>query len=312
MDAEDHQAATNGWMLRAQLEEICHVAVQDEISALLGDDQAQRSYGGQYGDLLRRMSEAALEYALANNIEPRHFESKVLRDGLSVVGELRYAFINDPSNRSPNFLDLGSPVDLIKADKVPRIDRMSLEAVVGSYLDLPYRSQAMDRTLIRGLIAAETYAFGDEMINEKTFGLFPARSPMKQTHAILGYLRNNFFNAILFGGISALGFWLRSGNIISENVASWIAGICLSLLLFFAATSTLALPYLWYNQAKARRRVRDLLATMTTLYNEHRSDGPISAHYIRERASDASAKGVVWPAPLFAILDDVISRTGRY
>lgn len=312
MGAEDHQAATTGWMLRAQFEEICHVAVQDEISALLGPDQAQRSYGGQYGDLLRRMGEAGLEYALANNIEPRDFEYDVLRDGLSVVGGLRYAFINDPSDRSPNFLDHGNPIDLIKTDKVPRIDRMSLESVVGDYLDLPYRSQAMDRTLMRGLIAAEMYAFGDEMFNEKTFGLFPARSPMKQTHAFFGYLRNNLFNGLLFAGIAGVGLVLSSGKIISESAAGWIVGICVSLFLFFAATSTLALPYLWFKQVKARRRVRDLLATMTTLYNEQRSDGPISANYIRERANNASRQGVVWPAPLFALLDDIISRTGRY
>jgi hypothetical protein len=309
MDA-DHRAATNGWMLRAQFEEICNVAVQNEIYALLGDDD--RSYGGQYGNLLRKMSQAALEYAVANNIHPRHFEDEVLRDGLNVVGGLRYAFINDPSNRSPNFLDHGNPTDLIKADKVPRIDRMSLESMVGDYLALPYRSQAMDRALVRGLIAAEMYAFGDEMLNEKTFGLFPARSPIKQTHALLGYLHGNLVNGLVFAGIAVLGFGLSSGAIISDSAAGWIAGTCVSLFLFFAGLSTLALPFLWFNQAKARRRVRDLLATMTTLYNEQRSDGPISAHYIRERASDASRQGVVWPAPLFAVLDDIISRTGRY
>lgn len=287
-----------------------NVAVQNEIYALLGDDD--RSYGGQYGNLLRRMSQAALEYAVANNIHPRHFEDEVLRDGLNVVGGLRYAFINDPSNRSPNFLDHGNPTDLIKADKVPRIDRMSLESMVGDYLALPYRSQAMDRALVRGLIAAEMYAFGDEMLNEKTFGLFPARSPIKQTHALLGYLRGNLVNGLVFAGIAVLGFGLSSGAIISDSAAGWIAGTCVSLFLFFAGPSTLALPFLWFNQAKARRRVRDLLATMTTLYNEQRSDGPISAHYIRERASDASRQGVVWPAPLFAVLDDIISRTGRY
>lgn len=310
MNAERYGAATNGWVLRAQFEEICGVAVQNEISALLGPDD--RSYGGQYGDLLRRMSQAALEHALANNIEPRLFEYDALRDGLNVVGALRYAFINDPSNLSPNFLDHGNPTDLIKADKVPRIDRMSLECVVGDYLALPYRSQAMDRVLVRALIAAELYAFGDEMLNEKTFGLFPARSPMKQHHMLLGYLRGQLVNAFTFGGIAVLGFGLSSGNIISESVAWWIAGICVSLFLFFAAMSTMALPFLWFNQAKARRRVRDLLATMTTLYNEQRSDGPISAHYVRERASDASRQGVVWPAPLFALLDDIISRSGRY
>jgi hypothetical protein len=50
---------------------------------------------------------------------------------------------------------------------------------------------------------------------------------------------------------------------------------------------------------------------MATIYNELRSDGPISAEYIRDRAKQATDEGVVWPAPLFALLDDTVRRTGR-
>jgi hypothetical protein len=310
MDAEHHQVAADGRMLRRQLEKICNDAVQNKLSDLLGSD-AQRSYGAQYGNLLRRMSQSALEYALANNIRPDDFDSEVLYGALDLVDALRYVFINDPSNRSPNFFDNSNPVDLIKAKKIPRIDRGSLEGVVGDYLALPYRSEAMERTLVRALIAAEMYTFGDELFNEETLGL-PARSPIKQRHALLTYLGNNLINAVLFGGITALGYGLSSGNIISDNAAGWIAGICLTLFGFAVATSTLALPYLWFKQAKARRKVVDLLMIMATLYREQQSDGPISAHYTRERAGDASKQGVVWPAPLFALLDDIISRTGRY
>jgi hypothetical protein len=242
MDAEHHQVATNGRMLRRQLEKICEDAVQRKISALFAyeptdiREEALRSHGGQYGNLLRRMSQAALEYALANNIGPDDFEDEVLRDALALVERLRYAFINDPRNLSLNFLD-DCPIDLIEADKVPRIDRPSLESLVGDYLALPYRSQAMDRALVRCLIAAELYAFGDEM----------------------------------------RGWW-------------W--------------------PTLF--RFSSGRKVRNLLAIMDTLYYEQRSDGPISAYYTRERANDARKQGVIWPAPLFAVLDDIISRTGRY
>jgi len=290
MDAEHHQVATNGVMLRRQLENIRSDAVQNQISALLGSE-ATRSYGGQYHNLLRGISRAALEHALANNIGPDDFEYEVLRDALALVEGLRDA-IPGRSNRSPNFLDDGNPLDLIKADKVPLIDRRSLEGQVGDYLALPYRSEAMDRTLVRCLIAAEMYAYGDEMLNEKTFfGLVPSllrRSPMKQRHALLSYLIGNLGNLVLFG-------W-------------WWAG----LFWFFVVTSTLALPYVWLNQAKARRRVVNLLTIMGTLYYDQRSDGPISAYYTRDRANDASRQGVGWPSPLFALLDDIISRTGRY
>ena len=290
MDAEHHQVATNGVMLRRQLENIRSDAVQNQISALLGSE-APRSYGGQYHNLLRGISRAALEYALANNIGPDDFKNEVLRDALALVEGLCDA-IPDRSNRLPNFLNDGTPLDLIKADKVPLIDRRSLEGQVGDYLALPYRSEAMDRTLVRCLIAAEMYAYGDEMLNEKTlFGLIPSllrRSPLKQRHALLSYLIGNLGNLVLFG------WW-------------WVG-----LFWFFAVTSTLALPYLWFNQAKERGKVTKLLATMGKLYHEQLSNGPISAHYTRDCANDASRQGVVWPAPLFAVLDDIISRTGRY
>jgi hypothetical protein len=104
MDAEHRQVAADGRMLRRQLEEICNDAVQNEISAQLGPEEASRSNGGQYGNLLRRMSQAALEYALANNIEPSDFEDEVLRDALALVEGLRDA-IPGRSNRPPNFLD---------------------------------------------------------------------------------------------------------------------------------------------------------------------------------------------------------------
>jgi len=158
----------------------------------------------------------------------------------------------------------------------------------------------------------ELYAYGDEMLNEETFGLFPARSPLRQRHALLGYLRGQLVNGVVFGGMAALAMWGSSGGWIGLGTAEWISGVCGFLFLALASVSTFALPFWWLAQAKARRNVRKLLSIMTTLYNEQRSDGPISAQYVRDRAVDASKQGVVWPAPLFALLDDVNSRTGRF
>jgi hypothetical protein len=202
---------------------------------------------------------------------------------------------------------------LSTASTVPYMDRSSLETVVGEYLALPYRSPAMDRLLVDVLIAMELYAYGDEMLNEKTFGLFPARSPLKQRHALLAYLRGQLINAVLLVGIAALALWANSKGWVSESSAWWVSGICVFLFLLSAVVSTFALPFAWRQQAKERHNVAKLLLTMAAVYNELRSDGPISAQYIRDRANNAAAQeGVVWPAPLFALLDDVISRTGRF
>ena len=42
----------------------------------------------------------------------------------------------------------------------------------------------LDRLLVDVLIALEMYGFSHEMLNEETFGLVPARSPLKQRHAL--------------------------------------------------------------------------------------------------------------------------------
>ena len=71
-------------------------------------------------------------------------------------------------------------MDKIKGGDTPHIDRSLVEQATAEYLDLPFRCQAMDRTLVDLLLVMELYAFGDEMYNEETFGSGPARSPLKQ------------------------------------------------------------------------------------------------------------------------------------
>jgi hypothetical protein len=154
--------------------------------------------------ILQRMAKAASDYALPGNIDPRVFEETLLNEGLAIVRSLRWALVRDEKeNPSPNFWDNNAkPLEKIKAKQVPYIDHSGLEAVVGEYLALPYRCQALDRFLVRVLIAMELYAYGDEMLNEETFGLFPARSPLRQRHALLGYGDNWLM-------VSSLAEWLR-------------------------------------------------------------------------------------------------------
>jgi hypothetical protein len=146
------------------------------------------------------MAKASSDYALQRKIDPRDFEESFLNNALDVVRSLRFAFVQYGSdNSSPNFWDNNAkPLDKIK-EQVPYIDRSQLESVVGDYLALPYRCQAMDRFLVRALIALELYAFGDEMLNEETFGLFPARSNSSMVFSSAESLRS------LFGQVRAGG-----------------------------------------------------------------------------------------------------------
>jgi hypothetical protein len=170
--------------------------------------------------------------------------------------------LEDWKDKSLNFWDnQANPIYKIKTGKVPYIDRSSVESVVSDYLALPFRAQAIDRFLVRVLVAMELYAYGDEMLNEKTFGLFPARSPLKQRHALLAYLRGQLANGVLFGGIGASALWASSSGWISESAVGWIVGICIFLFFLFGAIGTFALPFVWYKQGEARRRVLNLLSS---------------------------------------------------
>jgi hypothetical protein len=56
--------------------------------------------------------------------------------------------------------------------------------------------------------------------------------------------------------------------------------------------------------------VRKLIEAMLTTYTGLDGDGTVSSRRIREVAAKAGDAGVVWPAPLFALLDDNIGRSG--
>jgi hypothetical protein len=297
-----------------RMQKMCSQSVLWMVNSALGEDDRQKPISRSlYRYQLEAMAKAALDYAVAQKIDPDDFESVDLDKGLEVVQQLRWALVASDDKTLDFWNTRDRPFDRIKADNVPPIDRSSLEALVDDYLALPYRSRAMDRLLVKILVAMEFYAFGDEMINEKSlFGLLPVRSPLKQRHILLAYLRGLLVNAILFGGVAAMALWAASKGWIGEPVAEWTSGICIALFLLLGAISTLALPFAWHTQIKARRNVHNILSAINVVDSELRSEGPISAQHIRDRANSAAQIGVVWPAPLFAMLDDIIARTGRF
>jgi hypothetical protein len=296
-----------------RMQMICTDSVRWMVNSASGEDDRQKPISRSlYGYQLEEMAKAALDYAITQKIDPDDFESVDLNRGLEVVQHLRWALVHSDDKTLDFWNTRDRPFDRIKANNVPNIDRSSLEGVVDDYLALPYRSRALDRLLVRVLVAMEFYAYGDEMMNPKysLFGMHP--SPLMQTHVLLAYLGGLLFNAVFFGGTAALALWAASQGWIGGTAAGWTAGICVALFLLLSAISTFALPFSWRAQIKARQKVRDLLLAMNTIYDELRSDGPISAQHIRDRANSAAQIGVVWPAPLFAMLDDAVARTGRF
>jgi hypothetical protein len=299
---------------RTRFEEICATAVRRTVNAAIGESDAQKpAERSLYRNLLFDMAEAAAVYALDQRIEPDDFRFGVLSDALQVVEGLRFAVVRDWTAKTLDFFDANaSPLEKIKAGAASSFNRAAVEASVGDYLVLPFRCQPLDRFLVHIVIAMELYTFANDMVNENTYGLFPAHSPLKQRHALWDYGRNVLLAAILLGGIAAAAIGAASSGLLTKSAARWIVGMALSSFLLLNVVITIVLPFTWHKQRKARRQVRDLIGTMNTLFTELNSAGPISAGYIRDRAIDITNKGVVWPAPLFSLLDDIAARTGRF
>jgi len=278
---------------------------------------------------VREISKTVSEYARGKEIALEDFEWNVLPQAMEVLEDLRLAMISykdlsltwdddfdkneeaerlDSSNNEINYFwtHERNPLHRIKSNNIPHLDRFSIENVCDRYLKEPWRCEALDRLLIDVLVAMELYAFGDEMINEETYWLAPKRSPLKQRHIFFQYLRGQLLNATLIAMFVGGAIW------IDQSWVFWLAVVPVVILMAFSVISTGALPFAWRQQSKAKGRVVDLIGAMSGVYAELMSDGPISASHIKYRLEDVAAKGVVWPAPVFAVLEDVLGRTGRF
>jgi hypothetical protein len=70
-------------------------------------------------------------------------------------------------------------------------------------------------------------------------------------------------------------------------------------------------PFGWFTRRRVANEHSKMLSVMINCYGNLRSDGPISARHIVERLATATNQGVIWPAPVFALLDDVAARRDR-
>lgn len=118
-----------------------------------------------------------------------------------------------------------------------------------------------------------------------------------------------------WGGVILLGLAFLVGtygpHIIGDTASMWIAGILAGLFVLDLVIATITLPFAWRHQRKGKKQVRDLMVAMAHTYGELSGSGDVSTRRLREVAGKAADAGVVWPKPLFLILDDNIARLGR-
>lgn len=284
--------------------------VERELSRFV-DDDGKRIDSGDYGFLLQKLTEQAGRYAVEKQMDEGDAEELFIRIG-AILNSLQWGLIEDPykgpTRRSFSWHHNDRLLNDIERNGTPYMLRSSIEEAVTEYLELPIRDQAMDRLLIDLLIAMELCAFGDEVFNKQSsIKRFLAQGLISKTY--IGIIATEAFVLL---GLAALAFfagwqgWL--GNRWSLGIAIVLAVIFLILFL----RATFALPSARRIQADAVEMVTEILDEIRKVYSEMQVDGAISARRIRERAAAAAEKEVVWPPPLFALLDDIIDRTGRF
>ena len=315
-----------------------------EIERWFKDRNPEHGRYSEYARALHVISKAALKHAEATNAPMSGTDDlfmSLLTQGCDVVRELHCALRPDkkwveenkhwleeekrlslrshwdnPIEEEKRKLKLwshcDSPLNDVAIKKIPYFCRPEIEFFVGLYLALPYRASLIDRLLVDVLVAMELYQFANEMINEKVdHGLGPPRSPLKQTHPLKTYLKNAFYGLLSWTGIGMLVGLLHHLHVISDGWA-WGGYItCALMYLLTLSMVTAFLPSAWIKHVRSVKQVWSLISEMRNCYSALDSDGPVSARHILERIKSADDKGAVWPAPLYALLDDVMARTGR-
>lgn len=281
-----------------------------------GGDPSKLQYT-DYGRAPAAITKAALEHAEAHwpksdlsRLEP----GDLFMPGASVIGGLADAIrhpTDDPAGYSSNLWShRANPVAEIKKQTAPLMGRGEIETIVQEYLDLPYRSQHVDRLLVDLLVALEVYAYGETVIKRRGVPDFIA-TPILKRRPIWEWFLGNLFMVVLWT-VLGTGFWGLSRVLPIPD--GWVIGFNVVLGLLFALNliwSTLWLPRTWWIIHRAKRKASELLEEMLSVYAELQSDGPISVRHIELRARSAANAGVVWPPPLFVLLEDICTRGGR-
>lgn len=191
-------------------------------------------------------------------------------------------------------------VRAVKSGQQRYIDKHGVEMAAADYLDLSVRTAEVDRCLIDALAFSEFSQFAKEVYTGS------GASAFRKGGGPVGWLGWRLASAAFLIGPAIFLSWAFDGQ-----WAGWIAAALIGLFLLETAFSIVMLPANWRAQNKHNAKITSLLQSMHMVYAELDSSGPISAPHIREIAQRATAEGVVWPAVLFVMLDDVIARGGK-
>jgi hypothetical protein len=309
-----------------QAEHLRQGALNDQLATW----REQQAVGGQYS-LSYRILEELTKDAVAKTTEStqdRAYElEERLHEARSLVWELEKATKTWESIRGGSKIKLDfwrhaeNPLQLVRDHpNGTLLYKDQVEQTATAYLSQPLRSLLYDRTLVDVLLACEIFLFADEMYGQR-------KQPWWYTWRQLrnGQLRSPY--AISTGSVAKLAFWpwiVGTGVLaiiaaataaiaewLVDGLGIWIVAAMGAWWLMNNALTIMEFPKLSRKLADWRNVVDGLTDRMLVTYAQMQSDGVISARHILDSAKKAAEAGVVWPAPLFVVLEDVIARGGR-
>lgn len=293
--------------------------IEEQVLYGLDENQLEEVRHSQHVRLAESLLEKAAEYAKKQDISVDDYEWNLAAPAILFLSDLSYCFVDCEEKDAKKKFDKKFnywrhniyPVYPITNKNTPHMDRFMIEAAVGDYLELPFRDERIDRILVDILIAMELYAYGNEVYNSKGIPGLPSLSAFLKINPLRYFLKGHLLSALFFIGGAVAFVFAGIQNWISEGLAIAIAALLVVLFFGFLLRGLVNFPKFRIALSEAQELAHGMLDAMFGLYAEMNSDGPISAKHIRETAQKATDKGVVWPGPLFALLDDVIARTGR-
>ena len=266
--------------------------------------------------LISEAANAAAQHTIANGGDALDFTSAA-ESGVDVINSLTVGLIDARYGEhfNPKFWNFWrhehAPLQLLGGKKKsPYFNRDFLVDAGSQYLALPYRAPLLERTLIDALMAAEVFAFGQLVREREPFLMRHVLAPYNRINppsAVLGYFIGNILIAIFLGVPAAIIAWV-AGVIFPGQAAFWVIVAAIGLWALLFAFSTILLPFQIWSGWTRRRNSRAMLEAAVKAYAEL-APGVVSTIRVREVAAAAADKGVVWPNPAFALLDDNIKRS---
>lgn len=308
--------------LEYDVEEYRRKWVDRKIELVLGKNHHARH--GEYGWLLDGVTKAAALQAISEGHRHDHpaerfgrnefdwmlVEASIPIDHLRrAVGSTR----DDTSGRAwshRHFVlsDVRAKPDM-RAKMIPEFQRQEIEEIVGSYIAGKTKSAEADRVFADVLVAMEFYQFADSVLNAPHLPVIAPR--IMKRRPILDWIAGRMISAVC-GYLGYGVFWLASKVGFPERWL-WIVGLILvGLFLLQSVWSLIMLPGQWLAVNAAQKKLSNTLDQMSGVYSSLASNGPISAQHVSELVKKSTDAGIVWPGPLHVLLEDIITRGGRF